>query len=149
MVKTGDCSSLRLPPSAGGPRSGFSKRPAPRPVCRATLGVNLLLAFLRSQPKFSPTPAFAWATPLGLNEGGEKPAPFTKTVKDVAPRHSSSPESLRVARSVRIVSRSCYCELACLLCARGNRDPRIAVRSNRKKALIRNSDQGPLVSTAD
>src|SRR6267378_6480958 len=85
MVKTGDCSSLRLPPSADGPRSGFSKRLAPRPVCRATLGVNLPLAFLRSQPKFSPTPAFAWATPLGLNEGGEKPAPFTQTVKDAAP----------------------------------------------------------------
>src|SRR5882672_12694416 len=72
MAKTRDCSSLRLPPSADGPRSGFSKRLAPRPVCRATLGVNLLLAFLRSQPKFSPTPAFAWAIPLELNEGRRK-----------------------------------------------------------------------------
>src|SRR6266576_6244459 len=72
MVKTGDCSSLRLRPSADGPRSGFSRRPAPRPVCRATLGVNLPLAFLRSQLKFSQTPAFAWATPSGLNEGRRK-----------------------------------------------------------------------------
>jgi len=39
--------------------AAVSRRDLRKAGLRATLGVNLLLAFLRSQPKFSPTPAFA------------------------------------------------------------------------------------------
>jgi hypothetical protein len=85
--------------------------------------------------------AFAWVTPLGVNEGGEKtpphcwdrtiegekPTPFTKTVKDAATKNLSRAEIVRVEAEITD----------------------IAVRAERKKALIRDSDQGPLVSTAD
>jgi hypothetical protein len=64
--------------------------------------------------------------------GAENPAPFTKTVKDAAPG------SYRIGNS----SRGEIVYVRTLILG-------IEVRGERKKALIRDSEQGPLVSTAD